>query len=90
MKLKELRPILKVDRINIYLEPKKPTAYEIWGFDDETKTLAEYRLCDEIDERENDTLFLDYGEYTVEEITEDKAFNYKGEELQAISIFISK
>ncbi|WP_143314536.1 hypothetical protein [Clostridium sp. HBUAS56017] len=90
MKLKELRPILRANRVNIYLEPKKPMFYEIWGLDDKTETLADYRLYDGDYDRTNDTMFLDYGEYTVEEIAEDKALNFKGEEMKAISIFISK
>ena len=69
IKLKDLRPFLRNDRINLYLEPNKPIKYELWGIDDENGGLAEYRPLDDYDEpRKNDTMFLDYGDYTIEKI----------------------
>ena len=93
LKLKDLRPLLVNDRINLYLEPNNPIKYELWGFDDKTGNLSEYRPLEDYNEsRPNDTMFLDYGDYTIEEIgiekldKEEPSLNKEG----VLSIYITK
>lgn len=68
MKLKDLRSLLRADNVDLYIEKNKPIKYEIWGLDDETQTLAEYRRRDAIESEEGDTMFLKYGDFDVVEI----------------------
>lgn len=70
MKLKDLRPLLKSERVNLYIEIGEPIKYEIWGLEDETD-LAEYRKKDEVEFADGDTMFLEYGDYNVDEIGGD-------------------
>lgn len=72
MKLEDLRSTLKAEKVNLYIETGKPIKFEIWGLDDKTNTLAEYREVDTVDIRKNDTMFLDYGMYNIGEIGIDK------------------
>ncbi|EJP6471392.1 hypothetical protein NHI66_000641 [Clostridium botulinum] len=61
MKLKDLKPVLNSQKVNLYLEVMKPIKFEIW--DNE-----EYRKINEIDKRVGDTMYLDYGEHQIEQI----------------------
>lgn len=67
MKLRELRPFLTADKLNLYVEIGVPIKFELWHYSNINK-LSEYRYLDKVDIRENDTMFLDYGEYIIEEI----------------------
>ena len=70
MKLRELRPILRAARVDLLLEVAKPIRFEI--FDVDHKGLAEYRQVNDVDERENDTMFRDYGDCEIEAVYTDK------------------
>ncbi|WP_085829050.1 hypothetical protein [Clostridium massiliodielmoense] len=72
MKLRELRPILRAQRVDLLLELAKPIQFEMFGVDDATARLAEYRPLHDLDERKNDTMFLDYGDYEIEAIYADE------------------
>jgi len=67
MKLNDLRKVLRVDNVTLYVEGKGYFKYEIWGLNDKDNSLSEYRPID-VDNREGDTMFLDYGDYTVDRI----------------------
>lgn len=68
MKLKELKPILSADEVNLYLKPGTPLKFEMWD-------AKEYMIKGSIDG--GDTMYKDYGEYEVEQIYEEdsKAIN---------------
>ena len=68
MKLNDLKPLLTADRVNLYIEVGVPIKFELWGYGGRNNNLSEYRPLYELDEREGDTMFEDYGHYTVDEI----------------------
>lgn len=82
MKLRDLKPFLTADRVNLYIEVGVAIKFELWGYGGKDNNLSEYRPLDELDEREGDTMFEDYGHYAVDEIGMDGFAMYIGIHLE--------
>lgn len=72
MKLNDLRPVLRTYIVHLYISDDLDYKYFLWGLDDETNTLAEYRLVDGVELEPNDTMFKKFGDYNVEELIVNK------------------
>lgn len=72
MKLNDLRPVLRTYIVYLCISDEEDAKYFLWGLDDETNTLAEYRLVGVTEPEPNDTMFKKYGNYNVEEMIVNK------------------
>ena len=67
MKLNDLRKVLRVREVELYVNEERFLKYERRRLNDEDNSLVEYRPLVR-DKREGDLMFLDYGDYTVDRI----------------------
>lgn len=72
MKLNDLRPVLRTYIVYLCISDEEDAKYFLWGLDDETNSLAEYRLVGEVEDEPNDTMFKKYGDYNVKELIVNK------------------